>query len=133
MSRRWRPPWWSTIWPPAAPGLDPDGHQIDDLLELLPAERPVRPGPGDEAEQLVLGQAFVAPRRHLRHDLLSEDVEGLLGRVERIEASPLDRGQQRRALDQLVPGGRVDDPAGDTGAVVVGPSHPLEEGGDAVG
>ena len=45
----------------------------------------------------------------------------------------LDRGQQRGAFDQLVPGGRVHDPRGDTGAVVVGPAHPLEEGGDAVG
>ena len=50
-----------------------------------------------------------------------------------VEPSPLDRGQQRGALDQLVPGRRVHDPAGDTGAVVVGPAHPLEEGGDAVG
>ena len=84
-------------------------------------------------EQLVLGHAVVAPRRRLGHDLLGEDVERLLGRVEGVEASPLDRGQQRGALDQLVPGGRVHDPPGNAGAVVVGPAHPLEEGGDAVG
>src|SRR5918996_4051151 len=30
---------------PAAPGLDADRDQIDDLLELLPAEPPVWPGP----------------------------------------------------------------------------------------
>ena len=117
---------------PAAPGLDADRDQLDDLLELLPGELPVRPGPGDEVEQLVLGHAVVAPGRRLGHDLLGEDVERLLGRVEGIEASALDRGQQRGALDQLVPGGRVHDPAGDTGAVVVGPAHPLQEGGDAV-
>ena len=84
-------------------------------------------------EQLVLGHAVVAPGRRLGHDLLGEDVERLLGRVEGVEASPLDRGQQRGAFDQLVPGGRVHDPPRDAGAVVVGPAHPLEEGGDAVG
>ena len=118
---------------PAAPGLDADRDQLDDLLELLPGEPPVGPGPGDQAEQLVLGHAVVAPGRRLGHDLLGEDVEGLLGRMEGVEASPPDRGQQCGAFDQLVPGGRVHDPAGDTGAVVVGPAHPLEEGGDAMG
>ena len=53
--------------------------------------------------------------------------------MEGVEAAPLDRGQQRGALDQLVAGGRVHDPPRDAGAVVVGPAHALEEGGDAVG
>jgi hypothetical protein len=118
---------------PAAPGLDAGRDQIDDLLELLAGEPPVGPGTADQVEQLVLGHAAFAPRRRLGHDLLGQDVERLLGRVKGIEPSSLDRGQQRGALDQLVPGGRVHDPPGNTGTLMVGSAHPLEKGGDAVG
>ena len=109
---------------PAAPGLDAGRDQLDDLLELLPGQAPVRPRAGDQVEQLVLGHAVVAAGGGLGHDLLGEDVERLLGRMERVEAAAPDRGQQRHALDQLVPRGRVHDPAGDTRALVVGPARP---------
>jgi hypothetical protein len=118
--------------PPAA-GVDAGRDEVDDLLELRARQPPIRPGPGDQAIQLVLGHALLAPRRRLGHDLLGEDVQGPLGWMERIEASAPDRGQQRSALDQLVPRGRVHDPPGDTRAMVVGPPHPLQEGGDAMG
>ncbi len=117
---------------PAAPGLDADRDQLDDLLELVPRESPVWPGPRQQAEQLVLGHTLVAPGRRLGHDLLGEDVERLLGRTQRIQAPLPDRGQQRGAFNQVVPGGRVHDAAGDTHALVVRPAHPLKERRDAV-
>ena len=42
-------------------------------------------------------------------------------------------GEQGGALDQLVAGQRVQAPFGRAGPAVVGPAHPLQEGGDAAG
>ena len=49
-----------------------------------------------------------------------------------IQAPALDRGKQRRALDELVARGGVDHPAREARAVVVGAAHPLQERRDAV-
>src|ERR1700716_223453 len=117
---------------PAASGLDADRHDVEHLLELLPREPPVRPRSPDELEQLIFVYSVIASGRGLGDDLLGEDVQRLHGRVQGVEAPPFDRGEQRGALDELVAGGRVYDPAGNAGAVVVGPAHALQERGDAV-
>ena len=117
---------------PTASGFDADRRHVDDLLELLPREPPVGPGSPDELEQLVFCHPVFTPGRGLGHDLLGQDVQRLLGRVQGVEAPPFHRGEQRGALDELVACGRVYDPAGNAGPVVVGPAHPLQECGDAV-
>ena len=55
---------------------------------------------------------------------------GASGRQDCVEAALAHGGQKRRALDQLVAGGREQDALGDPVAGVVGAAHPLQEGGD---
>jgi len=63
-------------------------------------------------------------------DLLREDVEGRLRRDHAVEITALDRREQRRALDELVPARGVEPALGEATALVAGAPHPLEEGRD---
>ena len=115
---------------PAAPpaGRDPPGHQLDDLVEGRPVEPGVRRGPPDQLEQLVLRPLL--RRRHLGHELLGEHVERGDRRFEDVEVAGPDGRQQRGALDQLVPGQRVQ-PAGRRALqMVVRSADPLQERAD---
>ena len=94
---------------------------------------PVGPGAAQQLAQLVFAQSLLSPGGHLRHDLLHEHVQRLLRRVQRVEAPARDRRQQRRALDELVARGGVDDAARNAAEVVVCAAHPLQERGDVVG
>ncbi len=87
-------------------------------------------GPPHQLEQFV-GSPF--PGRHFGHDLLGQDVEGQAGQVDGVQAPGPDRGEQGRALHQLVAGQGVQAPLGGARPAVVGPADPLQEGGDAAG
>jgi hypothetical protein len=116
--------------PPAPPGLDAVGHQVHDLVELLPLEAGVVGGPAHEVEQLV-GAPLLGG--DLGHDLLGGDVEGQAGELHRVESAGPHGGQQGRALDELVAGEGEEAALRRPRPAVVGAAHPLEEGGDAAG
>src|SRR5439155_6666243 len=111
---------------PTAPGFDACRYELNHLVELSPSQVPVRPRPGDQRKQLIFGDPLLAPGRRLCNHLLGEDVQRPLGRMQRVQASPLDRPEQGSALDQLIPGRRVHDPPGYAGAVVICPTNTLE-------
>ena len=116
---------------PGAPaGLDPVAHEGQHLVEGRPGERAVGVGGRDERVEVVdlplLG-------RRLGDDLLGEDVERCHRGLDGVEAPRSHRGQERRALDELVAGERVEPAARRAGAGVVGATHPLEERRDRPG
>ena len=117
---------------PLAPaGGDALGGQFEDVLEVGVGQLGVGGGPTDESEHVGLGPLF--GRRHLGHDLLGQDVEGGHRRMGGVEAAGADRGQESGALDQFVTGQGEEDPLGRPPAVVVGPTHSLQQGGDGPG
>ena len=79
--------------------LDPGGHELENLLELLPSEPAVGPSSLHQIEQLILLDAFLSSCGRLGDHLLGEDVQRQLGRMEGIKATAPDRCQQGRALD----------------------------------
>src|SRR5262249_6418361 len=66
-----------------------------------------------------------------RDDLLREDVERLARRQHAVEASRAHGAAERRALDQLVAGGREEAPLRHRAARVARAPDPLEQGRDA--
>ena len=113
---------------PPPPGLDPPAGQRHDLVEVLPRQLCVRcgaPRHGPDGLHLAL-----AGGGDLRDHLLGEHVERGDGRREQVEAAGPHRGQQRRALDQLVTRRGVEPSGRRPVAVVVRPPHALEEGAD---
>ncbi len=112
----------------AAPGADALGHQLDDLVEVLPRQAGERRRPGDQLEQAVLRPVL---GRALGHHLLRHDVQRPVRHDDRVQPARPDPAQQGRALDQLVPCGRVQPPGGDPAEGVVGPADPLQERGEA--
>ena len=120
--------WWTYAPRGAAPGRDAVAHELDDLVELLARQVVVRRGAAHEREEVV-GAPLL--RRDLGDDLLGEDVERQRGRVDRVEAAGVHRGEQRGALDELVAGQRVEAPLRRAGAAVVGAADPLQERRDA--
>jgi hypothetical protein len=117
--------------PPAASGRDAPRDHVDHLVERLTGQVGVGSG---LAHQVVERADFpLAGRRHLGHHLLGEDVQRSRRRLQDIEMSGPDPGQERRALDQLVAGEWVEASGGRALPVVIGPPHPLEEGADGPG
>ncbi len=112
------------------PGLDALADEVQHLVEGRPGERPVRMGGGDELVEVVdlplLGGG-------LGDDLLGEDVERGHRGLDGVEAPRPHRGQEPRALDELVAGERVEPAPRRAGAGVVGPTDALEERGDRSG
>ena len=112
------------------PGLDALADEVEHLVEGRPGERPVRMGGGDERVEVVdlplLGGG-------LGDDLLGEDVERGHRRLDGVEAPRPHRGQEPRALDELVAGERVEPAPRRAGAGVVGPTDALEERRDRSG
>ena len=103
---------------------------VDDLVELRPGQVVVRRGLAHELVQVV-GPPL--PRRGLGDHVLRRDVERQPGRHDRVEPAGAHRGEQRRALDQLVAGQRVEAALRRADAGVVRAADPLQEGGDAAG
>ena len=117
--------------PPAPSGLDAPRDQVDHLVERLPGQVGVRGGPPHQVEEGV--DLPLPGRRHLGHQLLGQDVERCHRRLQHVEVSGPDPGQEGGALDQLVAGQRVEPSGRGALQLVVGPSHPLEEGADGPG
>ncbi len=116
---------------PAASGLDPPGHQIDHLVETLPRESGVGRGPPDQVvERSHL--PFVGGR-DFGDELLGQYVERGHRGLEHVEVPGPDPGEQRGAFDQLIAGERKEPSRRGALELVVGPSHPLEEGADGPG
>ena len=117
----------------AAPptGLDTPRRQGDRVVEVLPRQVGVRcSAPGEVPHRLDLA---LTGGGDLGHQLLDKDVERGDRRLEQVEPALTHGGQQGRALDELVPRGRVQ-PAGRRAvAVVVGPADALEKGADGPG
>jgi hypothetical protein len=116
--------------PLAPPGLDALRHQRDDLVELVAGQVVVGGRPPDQLVEVVAGPLL---GRDLGHHLLGGDVEREVGQLDGVEPAALHGGEERRALDQLVAGERVEDALGGARPGVVGPAHPLQERGDAAG
>ena len=112
----------------AAAGADALGQQVGDVLEVLGgqvAERRRLPG---QAEQVAFGPGFGG---RLGHHLLGQDVQRPFRDDDGVQPPLARAAQQRGALHQLVPGGRVQPPGRRPGAGVVGAADPLQEGGEA--
>ena len=89
---------------PAAAGGDAVGDELDDAIEVLACEVRERRRPAHQLEEVVLLPAL---RGALGHDLLREDVERQHRRVHRVERATSHTCEQRRALDELVAGHRI--------------------------
>ena len=87
-----------------------------------------RRGLAHQLEEVVLAPAV---RRALGDDLLREDVEGQVRRVHRIERAAPHSGEQRGALDQLVPGHRIEPALRRATTAVTGATDALQECRDA--
>ena len=130
-SRPFTASWWR--WAPRRPRpvWMPQDTRSTTSSKVLAGQVGVRGGPAHQVvERLHLP---LLGRRHLGHQLLGQHVEGGHRRVQHVEVAGPHPGQQGGALDQLVPGERVQ-PAGRRPLqLVVGPAHPLEEGADGPG
>ena len=113
---------------PAAAGADPLGQQVGDVLEVLGGQVTERRRLPGQAEQLALGPGFGG---RLGHHLLGQDVQRPFRDDDGVQPPLARAAQQRGALHQLVPGGRVQPPGRRPGAGVVGAADPLQEGGEA--
>jgi hypothetical protein len=120
---------------PAAPaGGDAVADHGHDLVEGLAAEVAVGMGPAHQGVEVVEPPAVLGgDGGDLGHDLLGQDVERSVGGPEGVQVAPAHRRQQGGRLDQLVAGEREQAAPGHPVAGVVGPTDPLEEGGDAAG
>ncbi len=116
---------------PAPAGLDSPRGQVHHLVEVLAGEVGERCGADHQGEEGV--DLPLVGGGHLGHHLLGQDVEGRHRRVEHVEVPGPDARQQGRALDQLVAGEGVEPTRRGALHMVVGPSDPLEEGGDRPG
>jgi hypothetical protein len=112
------------------PGLDPLADELQHLVEHRPGERSVGMGGGDQLVEVV---DLPLLRGRLGDDLLGEDVERGHRHVDGVEAARPYGRQERRALDELVAGERVEPSPRGAGAGVVGPPDALEEGRDRSG
>ncbi len=116
--------------PPAPAGHDAVAHQLEDLVELVARESAVRMGPAHQLIELVATPLLGGD---LGHELLGQDVDGGHGGDHGVERALAHRPQQGGAFHQLVAGEGEQAALGDAAQAVVGPAHPLEEGGDAAG
>ncbi len=110
--------------------LDAVGHEVDDLVELLPGQVGERGRPADQLEE-VSGAPLLCGG--FGDDLLSGDVERQSGELDAVQSTGTYGGEERRALDQLVASQWIEPPLRGAGPAVVRPSHALEERGDAAG
>ena len=114
---------------PSAPsGLDAPGGQLDHLVERLAVQVGEGCGTAHQVEESV--DVPLPGGGDLGHDLLGEDVQRSDRGMEHVEVAGADRGQERGAFHELVAGHRVEAPGRCPLHVVVGPPHPLQEGGD---
>jgi hypothetical protein len=113
---------------PPPPGRDALAEQVDDVVEIPARQRCEGSGPSDQAEQFVFGPFL---RGAFGHDLLGQDVQRRDGLDDRVQPPVPDAAQQRRALHELVPAGRVQQAPRGAETGVVGPAHPLQERGEA--
>ena len=111
-----------------APGLDPPARQRHDVVEVTAGQLCIggcMPGHGPHRLDVAL-----VGGGHLRHQLLGQDVERGDRWLEQIQPALAHGGEQRGALDELVPRRRVETARRSSVAVVVRPAHALEEGAD---
>ena len=128
----------------------PLAQHVQDLLEIAPREIPegvrsLHQIPevllGDARRRLRLGQerqglARLGGRREARHrgrHLLGEHVERLPHQADAVQIAPAHRVNRGGALEQVVPGQRVEDALGDRAQPVPRAPHPLQQGGDGAG
>ena len=83
----------------AASGLDAAGNEVDHFVELRALEIGERSRAPHERVELV-GSPLA--RTALRDDLLGEDVERALRRVDGVEGAGAHRDEQRHTFDELV-------------------------------
>ena len=112
--------------PPAA-GAVALGQHADDLAELLTRQLTIGIGAAQQRQQPIL---VPLARRQLGDDLLRHHVERLRGHVDAVELPAPHRGQQRRALDQIVTRQRKQPSLGSAAERVPGAADTLQEGGD---
>ena len=114
---------------PGAPaaGGDPLGEHVDDRVEIGARQVGVRPrAPAELVERVLI--PLVAGRSS--DDLLREHVERGVPQPDGVDVGAPGRADQRRALDQLVPGEREETTLGRGGQRVAGAPDPLQPGGD---
>ena len=107
---------------------DPLRGQLDNGVEVIPGQLPVRGGPAEKLEEPLFPP--LAGSRDLGDDLLGQDVQWRTGGQHCVEAALADCSEQRRALDKFVPRGREKYALGHPMTGVVGAPDPLQEGRD---
>ena len=115
----------------APSGLDAPARQGHHVVEVLTGQVGVGGGPPRHVPHLL--DPALLGRRHFGHQLLGQDVERGDRRLQEVQPTLADGGQERGALDQLVPGHRIEPARRHPVALVVGPPDPLEEGPDGAG
>src|SRR5579872_1583838 len=85
-------------------------------------------GPAHQLEEVVLAPVL---RGALGDDLLGKDVERQARRVDGVQRPTSHPGEQRGALDELVPGHRIEAALRSAATAVAGAADALQEGRDA--
>jgi hypothetical protein len=108
----------------------PFGMKADHLVELLPRQVAIGPGPPNGLEQ----RALVPGLGHAGgHHLLREDVERARRRGSAVEEAQMDAAQEGGRLHQVVQGQGEDAALGHAAQGVARAAHPLQERGDGAG
>ena len=103
------------------------GEQLEDGLEVAPAELTVRVRAPDQRKELL--EADLAARRD-GHALLCQDVARTGRHGQRVELSGADRAHRRSRLHQLVPREREEDALRHGGAGMAGAADALDQCGE---
>ena len=112
---------------PPPPYAEAMSQHADYGCEIVLRQISVRPGSPDEGQQFIL---FPFARRHLRHDLLRQNIERLVWHGQIVKLASPDAVEQRGALNQFIPRQREQATFGSASNCMTGPAHALQERGD---
>ncbi len=101
---------------------------LDDVVEFLPRQRPIRPRAPHQRERVVLGK--ILARDH-RHQLLREHVQRPVGNARDLEISRAHPAHDRGRLHQLIARDRKEPALGNAASMVGSATDPLQRDREA--